>query len=148
MKPAKDSIKAFRQEMKVTFKLAQQWPTQQVISRVNPITRGWCNHFRIGSSKYTFALLDAWMWVKLKRFVQRRHPHKSWQWRCDKYWGKIPKRNDKWVFMDKKSQKYLTKLSWTPTKRHILVKGKSSPDNPKLREYWRKRHYRKLRLCR
>lgn len=34
---------------------------------------------------------------------------------------------------------YLWKLQWTTIKRHILVKGKSSPDNSKLREYWHKR---------
>ena len=29
-------------------------------------------------------------------------------------------------FMDKMSQQHLLKLAWTPIRRHILVKGKSS----------------------
>ncbi|WP_209445229.1 HNH endonuclease [Rickettsia fournieri] len=41
--------------------------------------------------------------------------------------------------MDKSKDLYLWKLQWTAIKRHILVKGKASPDNPELKEYWQKR---------
>ena len=43
--------------------------------------------------------------------------------------------------MDKASEgeSYLWKLGWTRAKRHILVKGGSSPDDPKLRAYWKER---------
>ncbi|KJV77887.1 group II intron encoded reverse transcriptase domain protein [Rickettsia hoogstraalii str. RCCE3] len=49
--------------------------------------------------------------------------------------GRIKARNDNWVFMDKSKDLYLWKLQWTAIKRHILVKGKASPDNPALKEY-------------
>lgn len=146
MKPSKSSIKNFRQLIKPIFKQGQQWPIGPVINCLNPIIQGWGNYFKIGSSKSTFASLDQWMWIKLKRFIVRRHPHKTWEWRCNKYWGEICGRKDKWVFMDKSKQKHLLKLSWIPIRRHLLVKGNASPDNPKLRDYWSKRSYRKISL--
>lgn len=47
--------------------------------------------------------------------------------------------------MDKNSntELFLWKLAWTPIKRHILVKGRSSPDDPNLKEYWHKRQANK-----
>jgi RNA-directed DNA polymerase len=48
------------------------------------------------------------------------------------------------VFGDKSTGAYLLKLSWTPIKRHVLVKGVSSPDDPALRGYWGKREQRKI----
>lgn len=76
--------------------------------------------------------------------LQDAIPIKLGQWRCDHYWGEIAGRKDKWVLIDKFSKEHLLKLAWTPIRRHILVKGNASPDNPKLQEYWRKRQNRKL----
>ena len=53
-------------------------------------------------------------------------------------------RADRWVFGDKGTGAYLLKLSWTPIKRHVLVEGAASPDDPTLRGYWRERERRKL----
>jgi RNA-directed DNA polymerase len=34
---------------------------------------------------------------------------------------------------------YLLKFGWFKIERHTLVKGRSSPDDPQLREYWKGR---------
>lgn len=142
-KPSKSSVKHFRQLVKNALKRAQAWPIRAVISLLNPIVRGWSYYFRVGSSTKAFASLDRWMWLKQTRFVSRRHPNKNWGWRRARYWGQISGRKDRWVFSDKISGRYLLKLSWTSIKRHVLVKGNASPDNPALRDYWQKRK----RLC-
>jgi RNA-directed DNA polymerase len=49
------------------------------------------------------------------------------------------------VFGDKRSGGYLLKLSWTPIRRHVLVKGASSPDDPTLQSYWASRRKREVR---
>ena len=36
-------------------------------------------------------------------------------------------------------------LAWFPIKRHVLVTGNASPDNPELREYWAKRQAAKAK---
>ncbi|WP_420806099.1 group II intron maturase-specific domain-containing protein [Rickettsiella grylli] len=133
----------FRHLVRHALKRVQAWSIQSVISFLNPIIRGWSYYFRSGVATKTFASLDQWMWIKQKRFVLRRHPNKNWRWRYTRYWGQIPGRKDRWVFNDKISGRYLLKLSWISIKRHVLVKGNASPDNPALRYYWKKRK----RLC-
>ena len=62
------------------------------------------------------------LWAKFS------HPNKPWHWRKARYWGALnPKRNDQWVFGDKRTGKYLLKFNWFPIERHILVAGKASP---------------------
>jgi len=143
-KPSKDSIRSFRQQMTIEWKKGLTWNTEELIGNLNPKIKGWCQYFRIGVSKETYSTLDHWMFIRQKRFVERRHPNKYWWWRKKQYWGKIQGRNDFWVFMAKNRGKtcYLWKLSWTPIKRHIMVKGNASPDNPEEREYWQKRQAR------
>jgi RNA-directed DNA polymerase len=55
-----------------------------------------------------------------------------------------PERADRWVFGDKSTGGYLLKLSWTPIRRHVLVKNAPSPDDPAVRGYWIERERRKL----
>ncbi len=71
------------------------------------------------------------------RYLKFTHPQKPQSWCLQRYWGKLnPKRNDVWVFGDKRSGRYLLKFSWFPIVRHVLVRGTASPDDPGLREYW------------
>lgn len=73
------------------------------------------------------------------RYRYNRHPRKSWSWCKARYWGSIPFRKEKWVFMNPQTGQYLHPLSWLPIQRHKLVKGRHSPDDPTLKDYWRKR---------
>ena len=140
-KPSKASVRSFKKQMKDEWKKTLMWDTKRVIENLNPKIKGWCNYFRVGTSKETFKKLDGWMWKRQMRFARRRHPNKHWWWCKKRYWGKIKGWNDKWVFVDTYSHKelFLWKLAWTPIKRHILVKGRSSPDDPTLRIYWQQR---------
>ena len=143
-RPSKASVKSFKKQMTIEWKKSLSWETKRVIENLNPKIKGWCNYFKCGASKKTFNSLEDWMYKRQVRFVQRRHPNKYWWWRKKQYWGRIRGRNDNWVFMDKSSKKelFLWKLPWTPIKRHCLVKGRASPDDPSLREYWENRQTR------
>ena len=46
------------------------------------------------------------------------------------------------VFGDRDSGVHLLKFSWTEIVRHIAVKGRASPDDPALTEYWVQRRRR------
>ncbi len=117
------------------------WPLDRVIENLNPKIKGWGSYFNKSAAKSTFSMLDNWMWIRQARFVHKRHPNKHWWWFKLKYWGRIKGRNDNWVFKDKSKRQelYLWKLSWTEIKRHVLVFGKASTDNPELQSYWQKR---------
>ena len=140
-KPSRSSISSFKKQMVLEWKKGLSWSTKQVIENLNPKIKGWTSYYRTGASQKTFSGLDHWMWKRQVWYSYRKHPSKSWQWRKKKYWGKIRGRNDQWVFTDKESEgeSFLWKLGWTRAKRHILVKGGSSPDDPKLRAYWQER---------
>jgi RNA-directed DNA polymerase len=116
------------------------------VRKLNPIIRGWANYYRIAVAKETFSKMDHWMFHRQKRYVDHSHPKKPMHWKKAKYWGKLdPNRSDKWVFGDKRNGIHLLKLSWFPIERHGLVKGKASPDDPSLREYWQKRNAAKAK---
>ncbi|XWN35115.1 MAG: group II intron reverse transcriptase/maturase [Roseivirga sp.] len=142
--PSKAAKKAFRIKLRATWKQVLNKPLAVAITELNTKVLGWGNYHRHYTSSKTFNRLDHWMWKRQERYVYRRHPHKPWSWRKPRYWGTIPSRKDKWVFMDPQTGKYLFKLQWIPTCHHKLVKGRYSPDDPKTRGYWRKREQEKI----
>jgi len=145
IKPSKEPMRNFKDRMRREWMALKGHNAMEVLKRLNPIVRGWANYFRVGVSKHTFETIDYWMFDRCARHVSANHPRKGWRWCRHKYWGQLnPKRADRWVFGDKSTGAYLLKLSWTPIKRHVLVKGASSPDDPALRAYWIERERRKI----
>ena len=142
-KPSKESVKNYKQEMRKSWKGSIGKSAENTIRHLNPKIIGWSNYFRTGTSKRTFSALDHWMWIRQARYLARKHPEKHWWWRIKHYFGSVSGRRDRWVFMDKTSTKFLWKHAWTEIKRHALVKGNASPDNPELRNYWQKRKAKK-----
>ncbi len=145
IKPSKESI------LNIRRKLRQQWlnlkghSVKAVIGKLNSIIRGEANYFRIGVASEAFSALDDWMFKRECKYVNRTHPNKNKKWRKDRYWGKLNlEKNDKWVFGDKSTGKHILKFSWFKIKRHKLVVGRSSPDDPTLKEYWEKREKNKV----
>lgn len=140
IKPSSQSQVKFRRKLKETWTESLGSPVTKVINKINPMLKGWANYYRTGVSSRIFAQIDYYNWIRQYRFAKRTHPLKSWNWLKTKYWGKLcPNRNDKWVFGCAKTGNFMYKLSWTPIKRHIMVKGTNSPFDPNLQDYWRKR---------
>ncbi|MEH2055617.1 MAG: group II intron maturase-specific domain-containing protein [Nostoc sp.] len=110
-----------------------------LISRLNPVIRGWSNYYSTVVSKKSFATIDNLMYPKLKAWAKRRHPNKSGEWVSKKYWQTIG--GDNWVFATKQEGKNPMQLqSHTETKivRHVKVKGDASPYDGNL-IYWSSR---------
>ncbi len=145
--PSKASVKRLKARLKEEWRALIGSNIDVVLARLNPIIRGWANYYRGVVAKHTFNKLDAWMFQRCVRYVKRTHPHKSWGWCKSRYWGKLRKGSKaEWVFGNSKRQgNYLLKFAWTPIQRHILVKGKASPDDAHLKEYWNQRHKRRNR---
>jgi RNA-directed DNA polymerase len=146
IKPNKESVQEVQKKLKDQWNKAQGGNVQAVLTKLNPIIRGWANYFRTAVAKEILSKLDSWMFYKADRYTRRTHPKKPKDWRHRKYWGRFHlDRLDPWVFGDKQTGGYLLKFSWFPIERHTLVKGKSSPDDPRLADYWEKRQAAKAR---
>lgn len=140
-KPSLESQINIRRKLKDAWNESLGSPVNKAINKMNLILKGWANYYRIGASSRIFAKIDYYNWIRQYRFAKRTHPMKSWKWMKTKYWGKLcPNRNDKWVFGCPESGNFMYKLSWTPMKRHQMVKGNNSPFDPSLQEYWNKRN--------
>jgi RNA-directed DNA polymerase len=137
--PSAQSVRTLRDRLRKEWRKMRGTSVQAVLAQLNPIIRGWANYFRIGVASRTFSNLDRFMFGREYRYVKHTHPHKSWQWRQRRYWGKLhAQRNDRWVFGDKATgrRRYLLKFVWFPIERHQLVKGSASPDDARLTAYW------------
>jgi RNA-directed DNA polymerase len=143
IKPSRNAVKRFKARMREEWQALNGINAIGVMARLNPIIRGWTNYYRTVVSKKAFARLDGWMFDKEVRWSRKLHPHKPWYWLRRKYWGKLnPQRQDLWVFglAERGPGQRLLKLSWTPIVRHVLVKGRASPDDASLASYWDRRN--------
>ena len=146
IKPSKESVCKIRRKLREAWLSLRGSNVSAIIKRLNPMIRGWANYFRSGVSSEIFHSLDRWMFHRAVRYVKRTHPKKPRYWRQSRYWGKLNlERSDRWVFGDKTTGIHLLKFSWFEIDRHILVKGKSSPDDSTLKNYWQNREKAKAK---
>jgi RNA-directed DNA polymerase len=141
MRPSKASVQKQRRKLRETFRECRGDSAATLITRINPIIRGWTNYFRAGASKRTFSKLDNYLFTLQRIWVRWRHPSKSWAWVKRRYWGRCPCRTestDLWVFL-RPGGAYMIKHAWTPIWRHVMVRRFASKDDPDLVTYWNAR---------
>ncbi|MBC6480394.1 MAG: HNH endonuclease [Hormoscilla sp. GM7CHS1pb] len=135
IKPSNKAIKTHKEKLKDVVDRHKAAPQAALISRLNPIIRGWCNYNRTVVSKEIFGELDKYLWEITWKWAKRRHPNKNDRWVFKKYWKAEGSRQ--WNFMDTKGAN-LIQHSETEIVRHIKVKGTASPMDGNL-VYWSKR---------
>jgi RNA-directed DNA polymerase len=135
IKPSDESIKRHYNDLAEIIRTHNSAPQSALISKLNPIIRGWCNYYKTVCSKETFSKVGHLVYLRLNRWGLRRHPNKNKTWIVNKYWKTVG--GDNWVFGEKEGAT-LTKHQSTAITRHTKVKGESSPyDGNTL--YWAKR---------
>jgi RNA-directed DNA polymerase len=140
IKPSTAAVKRIRERLASEVRSLLGSNAEAVIRRLNPIIRGWAAYYRSVVSKEVFSAVDNHMWGHLYRWALRTHPNKSRHWVVDRYFGKFnPARNDRWIFGDHASGRYVRQFSWTKIVRHTVVMGMASPDDPALDHYWAQR---------
>ena len=111
-----------------------------VITKLNPIIRGWAAYYRTQVSAEIFGTLDQHLWRLTWKWATFSHQNKSKSWVFARYYGKFNKsRQDRWVFGHRKSGVYLHRFAWTHIVRHQIVKHGASSDDPALVDYWAQR---------
>ncbi|MEQ4726269.1 group II intron reverse transcriptase/maturase [Nonomuraea sp. B19D2] len=142
IKPSRDAVKRIRKRLTDETRRMRGSSVRELISRLNPIIRGWAAYYRGVVAAQIFNELDHHVWWLTWRWAVHQHPNKSKKWIKRRYFGKHNRfRDDHWVFGEQVGDhaRYLVKFSWTPIVRHQLVRPGASPDDPDLIEYWAKR---------
>lgn len=144
IKPQKEKVLQFCREIGRTIKACATWTQENLITKLNPIIRGFANYYKGVVSKETFNYINYRVWKSLWKWAKRRHPKKSLTWIKNKYFPKH--KGQEWTFMCAKFDRIgqekeviLYDIAKTPIVRHIKVKGSNSPDDPELQEYWENR---------
>jgi RNA-directed DNA polymerase len=132
IKPSDESIKRHYAQLAEVIRNHNSAPQRALISKLNPIIRGWSNYYKTVCSKQTYSKVYHLINQRLIRWAYRRHPNKNKQWIISKYWNTVG--NDNWVFGER-GNSTLLKHTQTAIKRHIKVKGDNSAyDGNKI--YW------------
>ena len=149
IKPCKKSIRSHYSQITDIVNNSKSMKQEQLIARLNPITKGWCNYFSAAVSAKTFKLLDKIIFWKLWKWGIKRHGNKGKTWLKSKYFLNESFYDDKkhkyvskdWIFAttENESIKYrLTHHADTKITRHVKVKGDASPYDGNL-VYWSSR---------
>jgi RNA-directed DNA polymerase len=147
-KPSQAALRRIRERLATEVRALRGNNATAVSGRLNPIITGWTAYYRIGVSKRAFSSLDDHLWRLVYKWARLSHPNKSKHWVVARYFDRFNKsRQDRWVFGDRDSGRYLRRFAWTPIVRHRMVPGTASPDDPDLAEFWAiRRRRRKLPL--
>ncbi|MHA1374395.1 MAG: group II intron reverse transcriptase/maturase [Promethearchaeota archaeon] len=137
-KPSKKAVKLHLEHVKTVISKNKQMKADELISKLNPIIRGWANYYRYSSAKETFNYIDYRIWKMVWQWCLRRHKDKGKQWIRNRYFMKIG--NRKWIFGERKDNILLFSRSFRAGVKYTLVKGYSSPYDAELRDYWFKRY--------
>jgi RNA-directed DNA polymerase len=138
--PSKAAVRRHRERLADEMRRLRGSNAQAVVTVLSPVIRGWTAYHRSQVSSKAFGSLGYYTWRLTYKWARFSHPNKGARWIVSRYYGKFcPSRNDRWVFGDRDSGAYLPRHSWTGIRRHVMVKGRSSPDDPDLTGYWENR---------
>ncbi|MGJ5674724.1 MAG: group II intron reverse transcriptase/maturase [Nostochopsis sp.] len=99
-------------------------PQAALITRLNPVIKGWCNYYSTVVSKEIFSKCDHLTYQKLRAWAKRKCTQSNAKEIASKYWRTIG--NDSWAFATHSGIK-MYKHSETPVVRHTKVQGNKSP---------------------
>ncbi|WP_235595778.1 group II intron reverse transcriptase/maturase [Mastigocoleus testarum] len=121
--PTQDSIKRHKDKLSQIIDGYKTATQEKLIGILNPIIVGWANYYSAVNSKEIFGDIDNWLYIKLRRWANRRHPMKPKHWIANKYWNVDSL--GKWEFSEGNIP--LKEHKKTPIKMHINVKENRSP---------------------
>ncbi|MEG4116555.1 group II intron maturase-specific domain-containing protein, partial [Microcoleus sp. N9_B4] len=130
--PSKAKVKVHLAKIAETIDTHKTAPQAALISKLNPIIKGWSNYYSTVVSKEIFSKVDNLTYNKLRAWARTRGKGGI---NKDKYWRTVGDRN--WCFSTENGLE-LKRHSDTPIVRHIKVKGVASPFDGNW-TYWSKR---------
>lgn len=130
--PAKKSVESVKNEIRRIFKDNHGSSAENLISKLNPVIRGWATSKKCWHSNRTFHDLDHFLFNDLWAWCSRQHPNKTKGWIKNRYFKhlKFGPINNQWVFTAPGDSKlFLYQFKWFPVEMHIMVKNEFCPDD-------------------
>jgi RNA-directed DNA polymerase len=144
IKPSKRSIRRFISCVRQNIRDNKHSSAGLLISKLNPVIRGWAMYHRHVVSKAIFYSLHHEIVISLLRWARCRHRNKGGRWRKRKYFKRVGP--DNWVFFGKHKGKehQLFNIGKLPIKRHIAIRAAANPFDPAWEMYFEKRLERRM----
>ena len=78
--PSRKSLTSIMAKVKAITRQGTNQPLSDLLRQLNGVLRGWTNYFRHGVSKDTFAYLHQFTWLRIVRWLRRKHLRANWEW--------------------------------------------------------------------
>ena len=140
IKPARKNLKTFLAKIRDFLNANKTMPAWWVVSKLNPMIRGWVNYHKSVVAADTFKYVDYRIWKMLWQWCKRRHLKRRRRWVKVKYFKSVANRN--WVFhgyAPDGKQYLLLYAAETAIKRHVKIKAEANPYLPEYESYFEKR---------
>ena len=72
--PSKKSMASIKGKVRTLTRRAKHRTLADLLGRLNPVLRGWCNYFRHGVCKRTFGYIDHFAFWRIVGWLKKRHP--------------------------------------------------------------------------
>lgn len=125
IKPSNESILRHSEEIGRIIDSHKNAPQRALISRLNPVIRGWSNYYSSSVSSATFSKLDFLTYQKLRAWAIYRCSGNNKHEIVNKYWRTVKGNN--WCFSTHEGQKLIQHRDTPRKERHIKVEGERSP---------------------
>lgn len=76
--PSKRSLQAIKDKIRKLTRRRYHRTLADLLARLNPVLRGWCNYFRHGVSKRTFSYIDHFAFWRVVGWLRKRHLGLNW----------------------------------------------------------------------
>ncbi|WP_299010856.1 group II intron reverse transcriptase/maturase [uncultured Shewanella sp.] len=140
IKPSAKSVKNVLKKISDIIKDQKTVRADMLISKLNPILRGWANYHRHIVAKETFNYVDYRIWKLLWQWCRRRHNNRHKHWIKAKYFKSVGARN--WTFSGITVDGFTKRLIYTNDtviKRHIKLKAEANPYDLAFESYFEQR---------
>ena len=77
--PAKKALASIKAKVRAITRQGTNHPLSSLLRQLNLVLRGWTTYFRHAVSSATFGYLHQFTWVRVVRWLRRKHPRANWR---------------------------------------------------------------------
>ena len=139
VKPQPEKVTGLRRKVKEMVKSHYHKPLFALVSKLNPVLRGWAEYYAPVTSKKVFTAVGMYVWQVIWKLLRKKHPSMGLRELKSKYFKNIDGNNWSLCVKDPNgSDIVLYQIGWTMIKRHTICKD-LNPFDPANNEYFQKR---------